>query len=673
MPTLGKVGSKIRYSVDRLDGGLNIKDAPSRIPSQDSPDCLNVIFDRRGAVVTRNGSKVFNTDKFTNIYTNISGLTNLSYTAGIQKAISYNNEVVAIFDGSLYYSTGTTSGSFTFVTQSSGQFLNSGKIATVIYQNVLFLSDGNAATRGPWKYTGGENFYKMGIEKPAAPTGWATAAVSTAIQPGTYYYGCSFVNTQVVEGEISSATTAYTLAVTGTIAMTVPVGSTLAGVNERWIYRAESASGPFRRVGTLANNTSVVFTDTTPNGQEGKLPVLDGTSPTAFSTIALHKERLFFNDPNNASLLRWTDYTNPYVSQAENFEPINNGDGQIIRAIISQDDVLTVFKDNVGFGITTPDPSDSLTWKKIEHPANLGCLGPEAFVRIPNGVVFIGRRNNRITGVHFLTGLQVIESNDGRLRSLTISEKIEQMFFDEFLPLYYNTVSCGVYDNRIYITYASGNATFDENDTILWMDLNRIGSEGQPGSWSKWTGIHSAGFFNHLGNWFSYDSSRGSMELNSTNTQYTDYWGHVRQLEIADTYNDSGRAINSYFWTKEVGGNVDDPAEGPLEAYVKDIRDIYLWYSRLGSYYMNVAIRADGDAGAGNSFEVNLDPGLTKWGSMVWGVDDWGGERYNYQKRIPIGRMIGRRFQLRFDNQNQVDQGFKVNRVEMDFNIRRRR
>lgn len=638
MPSLNKVGSKIRYSVDRLDGGMNTKDAPSRIPSQDSPDCLNVVFDRRGAVVTRPGSAKWNTQ--------------LVGSYPILGAISYNNEMVIWHNGLMMKTSGISGTTFNIVTTASGLFSDTAPVASVIYQNVLFCSDGTNA----WKYSGGENFSKHGIEIASAPTGTVTAALTSAAQPGTYYYGVAYVNSQAVEGEISSASTGTTLTVTGSISLTIPVGSTLAGVNERWIYRSESASGPFRRVGVVANNTAVVFTDTTPTGQEGKLAVLDGTEPTPYTTIALHKERLFFVDPDEPSMLRWTNYTNPYVSEVENFEPIDNGDGETIQAIVNQDDVLTVFKNNKGFGILTTDPSDAMTWKKVEHPTNLGIVGPFAFARVSNGVVFIGRRNNRITGAHFLSGIQVLEMTDGRLRTLTISEKIEQDILDGFNRNYLNKTTCGVYNNRLYISYVYTGSSY--NDSIWWMDLNRIGSEGQPGSWAPWSGINAGGFFNHNGDWFSYDSSPT---------------GYVRQLELEGTYNDSGAAINSYFWTKEVGGNVDDPSEGPIEAYVKDLRDVYIWYAKLGDFYMNVAVRADGDSGSGNGFEVNLDSGENEWGVMVWGVDDWGGERYNFQTRVPIGRMIGRRFQLRFDNQNQVDQAFKVNRVEMDFNLRRRR
>ena len=154
----------------------------------------------------------------------------------------------------------------------------------------------------------------------------------------------SYVNTQVVEGQIGSASVSVVLTNSSAVQVSgIPLGATSQGVNQRFLYRATAASGPFRKVATLADNTTTSVVDTLANGAEGIQPVLDGTAPTPFTTIESTRDRLFFDDASNRSLLRWTEYTNPYVSVAEDFEPVNNGDGESILAITFQDNLVLCF------------------------------------------------------------------------------------------------------------------------------------------------------------------------------------------------------------------------------------------------------------------------------------------------------------------------------------------
>lgn len=633
MATLTDVGGRFRYSIERFDGGLNTKDSPSKIGPTESPDCLNVVFDDAGSVWTRDGTAKYNT-------TAVGTFT-------VDHGISYNTTQIIWANGKMYRSSGPTGTTFTAITSSSGKFVAGAKVAAQIYQSILFCSDG---TNGPWKYSGGESFYNMGIDIPSAPTGASIGAGS--LSTGTYYYGVSFVNTQVVEGEIGSSSAGIAITSSGTIRVnSIPVGSSLAGVNQRFIYRADNASGPFKKIAALNDNTTVTYDDTIPNGSEGKFPIEDGTKPTAFTTLELHKERLFFDDATNRSFLRYTNFLNPYISEAENFEPLNNGDGESILAIAGQDDFVNAWKSNKCFSLLIQDPSDDLTWIKKEVPANLGIIGPEAFDKIQNGIVFVGRQNNRLTGLHFINGLKVIDADDGKLRSLSISEKVEYDFLNLIEPTYWANITCKVFENRLFMSYTPTGGTV--NNKIFWLDLNRVGSQGQPGSWAPWDGISAKCLYTHNGNLLCGDSTAT---------------GFVRTFN-AGAYSDSGVAINSYFWTKEIGGEED----GSLDGYIKDLREVYVWHAKLGNYNMNVRYRVDGDTGDGTPYTINLNGTGSTWGSMIWGVGPWGGTRTDFETRINIGRVIGRRFQIRFDNQNTVSQAFKVHRLELGMNLRRRR
>lgn len=631
MPKITESGGKTRYSIERFDGGLNTKNNVSDISAFESPDCLNVVFDDQGAVTTRDGSKVFNT-------TAIGSFT-------IDWGISYNQTMIVWSNGTMYRSSGLTGSTFTAISNTTSKFTTGVRVAAIIYQNLLFTSDG---TNGPWKYNTSGEFRNMGIDTPSAPTGASIGAGS--LSTGTYYYKVSFINSQVVEGSVGSASVAVTLTGSSTARVSsIPVGSTLAGVAQRFVYRSEAASGPFRKVGSIADNTTTTFDDTIANGAEGKQPIDDGTKPDAFKTIALHKERLFFDSAVDRTFARYTEIENPFIAPLLNEEPINSGDGEDIQAVASQDDLVTFFKKNKTFGIVTVDPADDTTWGRVEVPANIGIIGPKALCKVQNGIMFVGQQNNALTGFHFLTGVRIAETSDGKLRSLTISDRIEYDLLNLITSTAAPSITMDLFKNRLYMAHPQSSTT---NNRIFWLDLNRVGSNGKPGSWAPWSGINANVFFSHNGLFFAGDSTET---------------GFVRQLN-AGAFTDSGSAINSYFWTKEIGGQDD----GSLDSYIKDLRELYIWHEKQGDYYMNVRVRTDGDTSDGTAYPVYLDSGGSFWGTMVYGVDPWGGLRTDSETRIVMG-FIGKRFQIRFDNQNTAGQSFKVHRVELGFNIRRRR
>jgi hypothetical protein len=633
MASIKNVFGRIQYDLPRLDGGLNSKVSPSKIAPEESPDCLNVDFEVDGSVRTRDGTAIFNT-------TTVG-------TATVDGAISYNSQMIIWANGRLWRNSSVSGTTFTVVTSSSGHYQTGTAVAAVVHQNVLFSSDG---VNGPWKYTGSENFYNMGIDKPSAPTGASTGAGSIAT--GTYYYAVSFLNSQVVEGEIGSVSAGIAVTTSATIQVSqIPIGSALAGTNARLIYRSDAASGPFRKVGQINDNVTTTFSDTVTNGGEGKFNILDASKPKAFNTITLHQERLFFDDFDDSTFVRYTDFQNPYVSEALNLEPMNQGDGFPIQAVSSQDNFLSVFKKNKIFTFETVDPSDDLTWIKRELPGNIGIVGRRAFAKVTNGTAFMGLQNGRISGVHLLQGIRLVETSDGRLRSLLISDKVEPEILNNTVSTLWDKICMNVFENKLFVAYARTGAS--QNNRILWLDLARVGTEGQPGSWAPWDGINCAIIFQHDGILYWGDS---------TST------GFVRKFN-AGTYSDSGSAINSYFLTKQIGGEEN----GSLDSYVKNLREIFVWYAKLGGYTMGMSVRMDGDSGNGISYNVDLSQSASLWGGSTWGGTVWTATRVDFESRVIIEGLQGKRFQVKFHNNNTVGQGFKVHRLELGMILRRKR
>ena len=618
-----KHGAELTVDVPRLDGGYNIKDSPANIAINDSPDCLNVKYNLQGAVETRYGCSVVNTQAIASFP--LDGLA------------SYNNSMVAWCNGDMFYMSGTT---FVTVPSAQSQFTPGAKVAWAVYQGQLFCSDG---TNGPYKYAGASNFYRMGIATPSAPTGASNSATSVGNgpEPGTYYYAVSYVNSAVVEGEIGSNSVAVVNTNTSVVSVTsIPIAAASLGVQTKRVYRASGASGPWRMVGSIAAATGV-YTDTVGaiTWAVQNLPIVDASPPPAFSTIKLHQEHLWMPDSDsygNKTLQRYTNYRNPYISEAENFFPYNAGDNTDIIAIGVQDSYVTSFKDNSTWVLDLVSPGFPETYAPVKSPSNLGIIGSRAFVETNNGIIFVGKRNNQITGIHLLAGAQVMETSDSKLRTESISQRLEA----DILALpkaSWGNLAMGTYNNSIYIAYTkTGDAT---NAHGWWFDVNRTGDEGQPGSWAPWDGrpTQVSCYLPHQDG-FLYAGSALSD-------------GSVLKLEVSG-YSDAGAAINSYWWSKQLGGE-------DVDSWFKDWRRLNLWFAQLGSYNMRVKYRKDGDMGDGNTQDVSLSSGGAVFDTSVFDSSFFGGGA-DTEVSLNLGAFMSRRISVGFSNLATLNQGFRV-------------
>lgn len=635
MAGIKQVGKRIQLTVDTLDGGRNVHAAPSRISDTQSPDQLNVVYDDQGSCGTRQGTSYFNTSIVEVGSAAIDGIHN------------YNGTMVIWANGGMYRASSTT---FVPVTTASGQFTSGAKVAYITYEDQVFCSDG---TNGPFRWGGGENFYNAGLGTASAPTALSDAAGNIAAD--TYYYAVSFINSAAVESAVGSTSVGVTIGASATIRVSeIPVGSGLYGVDKRNVYRATAAIGPWKFVQELANNVATSFTDTIAVGLEGGAAPLDSTEPTPFTTVESHRERLFFDDSNNRTFLRYTEYLNPYVSKALNFEPLQKGDESLITAIGVQQNLVTIFKDKSTWVADLTDPSDDSTFVYEKTPINMGIIGPRAFVEMDNGIIFVGKRNGRVTGIHFLSGTSLYEANNRLLQTRNIAENIEDDLFS-FTTARASDIAMTVFENRIYMA-GPKNGTSTLNEAIWWFDINRISDDGQPGSWSLWTGDLESNDFTVF-NGVLYGCSALAD-------------GYVRRFNNG-TYTDAdGAGIDSYCWTKQFGG------ESTVESYVKDMRYLNLWYSQLGAYNMHVRFRADGDNGVGDLRVIDLTPPADVWNGTTWGGGLWGSGGDDKESQISLGRLLARRVQFKFENERVgglpvAGQGFKVYRFKMLMNLRR--
>src|SRR3990167_7312059 len=198
---------------------------------------------------------------------------------------------------------------------------------------------------------------------------------------------------------------------------------------------------------------------------------------------------------------------------------------------------------------------------------------------------------------------------------------------------YIKNISGVTFKNKAYITLTYSGTT---NNRIYVFDYSMSNlKKSQSVSWVPFTGLSFAQLV-------VYD---GAVYGASSTTS-----GFVYKLTGTGVYSDDGTAINSYYWTKEFSGFDEDTN------YFKDFRYVNILIDNAGSYFMSLTYRTDSDAGDGNISAIDVTPGGSVWGTMVWARDVWGGGMNQKEYRAFLGQTRGKRLQLKFSNQNTVSQ-----------------
>ena len=126
-----------------------------------------------------------------------------------------------------------------------------------------------------------------------------------------------------------------------------------------------------------------------------------------------------------------------------------------------------------------------------------------------------------------------------------------------------------------------------------------------------------------------------------------------------------GAAIDSFYWTKEFDCNHPH--------WQKDFRWLNILYGLFGLYFMNITIKTDSDSGSGSTQAISVDSGGTLWGNFLWGRANWDAGRDDAEIKESLGKYKGKRIQFKFDNQNTVNQAFKIIEMTITFNLRGKR
>jgi len=619
-----KINSKVYPPKNRLafDGGLNNKYERSIIQDNESPSCLNVVFNE-GSVETRPGTTLLNTASVGSYA--CEGLYTRHDNSGQQT-------MVAWFGGSLYDLQSTS-----FITVPSAQSIYTAgeRVCAAEYENYMFFCNGNNT---PYKYGGASDTFTLhGVPAPLSAVTAATASTGTALT-GDYRYAYTNVNSALVEGDISPLSTTLTVA-SQNIALTgISTAPASHGVEQRYIYRTVSSGTTFLRLTTLGNNTATTYEDAAADVELGIEAPTDNGVPPNYSHIIYHQARLFMIDPTN-NLVYYSELANPYNVASTNFLRVGDNTFDIPKGLAVYDNSIIVFCAQNPWIIYMPSTSDS-DWVVLRVRAPYGSRSPFGSFKFDNMVMYPAIENEKLVGFAAVNG-QTISPSASLLTSSAVgsdlqSDKIEPDIFNIQEGTNLVDIESVVYKNKAYITctYGDGNTA---NNRIFVFDFSLGRIKQQKYAWSPWTGLNANSFTVYNGELYYADSSDS----------------YVYQMNDS-TYNDNSAAIDSYFWTKEYAGLPGD------ENTFKDFRYIQLFYELSGDWPMNITKRVDSDSGSGDTKTLDLDPPGSVWGTMIFGTDLWGGGSLEGESRVYLSPSRGKRIQFKFDNQNVADQKFKV-------------
>lgn len=620
-----------------FDGGLNSKYERSIIEDNESPDCLNVTFEN-GSVASREGKIALNATAIGSFVGD--GLYTRRTRTGGETMVAFAGGTMWGWDGS----------TFTTVGSAQSVFTAGIRVAATQMENHLFIGNGGVI---PYKWNG-TDFTRHGVYTPTT----SMTVVSATTTPGqvlsasgSYMYKVTWVNSQLVEGNLGVVST-YVVTTTSQNAYltSLPVAPQSYGVNARKLYRTANNGSTYKLVNTISDNTTTYYNDTTADSALGATAPSDNGVPPKYSTCCQIGNRIFMNDPDNPNLVWYTESGEPYTVKSTAYKPIGDDAGDTVVALATYENHVVVGCKNSMFLIYLTTPSDDTTWKTIKITSDYGCKSPFSTFQIDGKLIFAAMQNDKFVGFGAISGTSVEPQATlltvGAMGSLMLTDRIEPDMFD-VQEAYVGNISSIVFKNKAYITVTDGSGS-TTNNRIYEADfsLSRI-SKNKREAWVPWSGLNAAQFTVFDGKLYYIDSTA---------------IGKVNRIK-GSTYTDAGSAINAYYWTKEFSGHEDE------YNVTKDFRWCNILVEKLGSYYMDLIYRVDSDSAAGTTVQVSLDPAGSVWGVMVWGTGTWGGGANQEDKKVYLAGVRGKRIQFKFSNQNVANQRFKVHGLNFTYNI----
>jgi hypothetical protein len=372
-------------------------------------------------------SNYVSNDEFTvgsyNFLTNISGAITKRPTDIVYNAAALTNagkdQFEAIFNNGTHHlllmDGGTlkyTSGDGIIHTVSAG-YTAIASMEYCMFQNRVYMDNGVdspsvydlTASYGGVSYTPPQT-KTMGCAAPASAVTFAADSSGGAVADGGYYYKVTFLYYGFEESNGGTISALHT--VTGgpkTVnLLTVPVGG--YGVTARNIYRSTTvAPTDFRLVGTISDNTTVIFVDILSAGST-PIPTFNNLPPV-FSYIGLNLSRLWVAGVSGTpSEIYWSNPGQPDIFDPDNSLQCNPGD-PIQGIYVYQGITVVLNRHSIGQIVGTTD--DSFQYQQV--PGSVGCVDNRSIqIRTLDGVPTLMWLSDR--GIYGFNGSSVFYMSD---------------------------------------------------------------------------------------------------------------------------------------------------------------------------------------------------------------------------------------------------------------------
>lgn len=295
-------------------------------------------------------------------------------------------------------------------------------------------------------------------------------------------------------------------------------------------------------------------------------------SSTVFNTMAVHKNYVFgFNNKNstNPSRLYWGALLDPETYPASNFVDVSPNDGDVLRGIISHNDVLYIFKDTsiwylVGDVFDPSNPTYAL--RRVINPSQVGTFHGRTLKVYNGAVTFLGK-----DGVYALDGVSMVK-NISRGKIDTTIKTVKNRAVPAAVGTF-GTACAEVYDNKYWLSVQTLDASTDNDRTLVLDDR---------GAWTK----HTIGVTDFI---LQRISGNPGVQLTGAVGATTDI------LMIDGTATNDGASATTSSWTSKIITFGDF-------SQTTQVVDMYIAYQNTTNQAATIAVYDDsGQIGSGNA------------------------------------------------------------------------
>lgn len=248
----------------------------------------------------------------------------------------------------------------------------------------------------------------------------------------------------------------------------VPLGP--PGTTTRYIYRTDGAATraaveadtTFKLVGTIADNSTLVFADTTADGSVATptwatASAGSNITPPVGKFVIIHKESVFLaNNPTYTSDVYWSYPSRKDIFNSADYEPIRENDGDEITCLKNQSGVVVVCKTNTIMKIITLS-SDDTQWQVMGPYSSIGCQAPYSADNTPKGIAYLAK-----------DGIYIFDGSTSQLISDVITRSVSDILWTS------RTDVVGKYFNNEYqLAYTSVESGGSVNNRVIVFDMQR--------------------------------------------------------------------------------------------------------------------------------------------------------------------------------------------------------